>query len=367
MNPVIKWPGGKSRELEVILDHVPAHSRYFEPFFGGGAVGFKLEPTTSYVNDVDSLLVAFYQDILNKSNKFISDLDKILHDWQEIDKLLLIYHEQYLNLFPPSISLLQSQNFSPMISKLLEDTHQQAVQIADRMQYVKSSELMVYLEKSLHSKINRVVNLQIKHEIIFEEKLQLNHLHTAIKSAYYILIRDQYFNKSPSSANFFFIREFCYGSMFRFNRKGEFNIPYGGINYNSKDFQSKIDALFSTDVQSVFENFKFSNLDFEKFLSNFSFSPSDFIFLDPPYDSDFKNYGKNPFTAVDQTRLARILSNCKAKWLLVIQQSELIDSLYFPMSQKNPSISILAYDKKYTYNVRGRNDRDVSHLLIKNY
>lgn len=36
------------------------------------------------------------------------------------------------------------------------------------------------------------------------------------------------------AANFYFIREYCYGSMFRYNSKGEFNIPYGGMSYNKK-------------------------------------------------------------------------------------------------------------------------------------
>ena len=95
-------------------------------------------------------------------------------------------------------------------------------------------------------------------------------------------------------------------------------------------------------------------------------TPSDFIFLDPPYDSDFKNYGKNPFGEDDQRRLAAILEKCPAKWLLVIQRTDLIWELYSVMQQQG-KVSILSYDKTYTYNVRGRNERETSHLLIKNF
>mgnify|MGYP000541494504 FL=1 len=38
MNPLIKWPGGKSREIDKIKPLIPEHKRYVEPFFGGGAL-----------------------------------------------------------------------------------------------------------------------------------------------------------------------------------------------------------------------------------------------------------------------------------------------------------------------------------------
>ena len=44
MQPLIKWPGGKSREFEYIKDIIPSYERYIEPFFGGGAVFFNFNP-----------------------------------------------------------------------------------------------------------------------------------------------------------------------------------------------------------------------------------------------------------------------------------------------------------------------------------
>ena len=38
MKTIIKWPGGKSREIEKIRNLIPDFDRYIEPFFGGGAV-----------------------------------------------------------------------------------------------------------------------------------------------------------------------------------------------------------------------------------------------------------------------------------------------------------------------------------------
>jgi DNA adenine methylase len=41
MKPIIKYRGGKSKELDMLLPHIPVYEgRYIEPFFGGGAMFF---------------------------------------------------------------------------------------------------------------------------------------------------------------------------------------------------------------------------------------------------------------------------------------------------------------------------------------
>ena len=45
MKPMIKYRGGKSKEIPNIMWHIPRFAgRYIEPFFGGGALFFYLEP-----------------------------------------------------------------------------------------------------------------------------------------------------------------------------------------------------------------------------------------------------------------------------------------------------------------------------------
>ena len=57
-SPLVKWPGGKRRLLPQILDVVPAEfDRYYEPFFGGGALFFALQPRRSTLSDANSDLV----------------------------------------------------------------------------------------------------------------------------------------------------------------------------------------------------------------------------------------------------------------------------------------------------------------------
>ena len=62
VEPVLKWAGGKRQLLPEITARFPAsYDRYHEPFFGGGAVFFHLEPDGATINDVNERLVTFYE------------------------------------------------------------------------------------------------------------------------------------------------------------------------------------------------------------------------------------------------------------------------------------------------------------------
>jgi len=52
VRPIIKWPGGKSRELNRILPYIPHFQRYIEPFFGGGALFFHLCPAPAAAEEI---------------------------------------------------------------------------------------------------------------------------------------------------------------------------------------------------------------------------------------------------------------------------------------------------------------------------
>ena len=58
MNPVLKYRGGKSREIPCFLQYIPKDfGRYIEPFLGGGAVFFYLEPNNAIINDANTIYV----------------------------------------------------------------------------------------------------------------------------------------------------------------------------------------------------------------------------------------------------------------------------------------------------------------------
>ena len=77
-----------------------------------------------------------------------------------------------------------------------------------------------------------------------------------------------------------FIDNYAYSGMFRYNKSGSFNVPYGGIGYNRIKLSKKVHYLKSKELRTHLASTTIDNLD------------NDFIFLDPPYDSEFSNYAK---------------------------------------------------------------------------
>lgn len=80
--PLLKWPGGKRKELPIISPRVPPHERYFEPFFGGGSVYFHcINARLAYANDVNVDLMSFYRCVKNRKPVFFNSLYEWVDAW----------------------------------------------------------------------------------------------------------------------------------------------------------------------------------------------------------------------------------------------------------------------------------------------
>lgn len=75
--PVVKWVGGKRQLLDEITPLLPKRiTSYCEPFFGGGAVLFSIQPSKAIVNDLNADLIALYEIIRDDVESLITDLKK---------------------------------------------------------------------------------------------------------------------------------------------------------------------------------------------------------------------------------------------------------------------------------------------------
>jgi DNA adenine methylase len=75
VNPVLKWAGGKRQLLDELYSRFPkTYSHYHEPFFGGGALFFDLEPENGTINDTNSRLINFYKQVRDRPEELISSL-----------------------------------------------------------------------------------------------------------------------------------------------------------------------------------------------------------------------------------------------------------------------------------------------------
>ena len=83
LKPIIKWPGGKEKELPHIKLHAPQwFENYYEPFVGGGSVFTALDAKHLYINDKSDELIALYRYIATQDKKFFQWLDLIMVAWQ---------------------------------------------------------------------------------------------------------------------------------------------------------------------------------------------------------------------------------------------------------------------------------------------
>jgi len=78
MTPLLKWAGGKTQLLNIILEKMPtAYNNYYEPFLGGASVLFSLAPTKAYINDINPQLINLYCQIKNSVEAVIEQISEL--------------------------------------------------------------------------------------------------------------------------------------------------------------------------------------------------------------------------------------------------------------------------------------------------
>lgn len=367
LKPFIKWAGGKEKELPIIINNLPTHfDRYVEPFVGGGSVYLSMNCKSSVINDKSDELILLYRLIKENNKEFHKSLNEINKNWIEIQKIVENSSQELLGLY--STYKNNNARLEELVDNYMNKHSSELNKLLKEDLDINLYNLIFEIKKNLLSKINRMYKIeQQRGEMCFSDVI--DNFETAFKSAYYMYFRYLYNNRKKLKlsdefycAVFYFIRDYCYSAMFRYNANGEFNVPYGGISYNRKDFKKKIDYINSEKLINKLSNTKLYCLDFEKFCNKIELTENDFMFLDPPYDTEFSTYAKNDFDKEDQIRLANYLKNTKAKFMLIIKNTDFIYNLY-----KDKGFNIKTFDKKYLVSFMNRNDKKTEHLLITNY
>lgn len=374
IKPFIKWAGGKEKELLYIKKNLPKKiNRYIEPFVGGGAVYFNINIKDSYINDKSEELINLYSCIKNNDLEFYNKINSIYKNWKLLEQVVQNNQNELLGIYKKyceeyNMNKNLKKEFSKTIYEFVEK-HSEEFNgaLSDEFNF-GTNNFIKEIEKNLISKMTRMHKIENQRGKMVLNDI-LDNFEGAFKSAFYMHLRYLYnehekleINTSFYEAIFYFIREYCYASMFRYNKNGKFNVPYGGISYNRKDFYKKLDYISSNELQEYIKNTKIYNMDFEDFLIEINPEENDFIFIDPPYDTEFSTYAKNEFDKKDQMRLANVLSNTKANVMIIIKNTDFIYDLY-----SSKGFNIKSFDKKYLVSFQNRNEKDVEHLIITNY
>ncbi len=367
--PIIKWAGGKERELPHILKNAPPrYERYFEPFVGGGSVFAAVTAKEYIINDKARELVDLYLAIRIQDMNVFSKLSAINDSW----KGMFAFATKHMQELKAIYKALEDYNWQSIktekqITAFLKSNDDELLDLLGEMR-MDNSAFRKELKRNVVQKLHRMKRIEQNKHRMDEDDLEDN-LRTAFMGSLYMYYRSLYnkqaYNndKELATALFVFIRNYAYSGMFRYNANGEFNVPYGGIGYNSKTLDKKLAYYQSPELAKRLQNTMIECLDFLEFLQKHPPHENDFMFLDPPYDSDFSTYAQNAFDKADQERLAKYLTEeCKCKWLMIIKNTPFIYSLY-----DGKGLTIKAFNKKYQVSFMNRNDRETEHLIIMNY
>jgi DNA adenine methylase len=162
-------------------------------------------------------------------------------------------------------------------------------------------------------------------------------------------------NSLENAQKFYYLRKTCYRGMMRYNKKGEFNIPFGRYKqFNYEDIKNK-------EYEKLLQQTEIFNKSFEYVFENYN-NENNFMFLDPPYDSNFTDYGYCSFGKEEHIKLAEYFKKTKIKCLMVIGKTPFVEALY-------KDYIVEEYDKQYRFKLHsGRigNEINTKHLVIKN-
>ncbi|MCP9905390.1 Dam family site-specific DNA-(adenine-N6)-methyltransferase [Cyanobium sp. BA5m-10] len=162
------------------------------------------------------------------------------------------------------------------------------------------------------------------------------------------------------AANLIYLNKTCFRGLFRVNKKGFFNVPYG--NYDRRVYDPELLKACSVALGKIHT---ISCQDYRRSLA--SVKPGSFVYLDPPYFkaggySDFNRYTASKFELGDQIELAAIcneLSERGVKWLLSNSDTTTIKCLY-------SGYRVVEVDARREINLSSQN-RDIKELVIMNY
>ena len=235
--PILKWAGGKTQMLGDLLPKVPSsYGRYIEPFLGGGAMFFALQPEQAVIADSNPELINLYRQVANHVDDVVCQLKK----------------------------------------------------------YEKTQEMFY-----------------------------------AVRGQDWTMLPE-----AEAAARTIFLNKTCFNGLYRVNKKGRFNVPFGKYKNpkicDEEGLKAASAALKKAEIVCG---------DYLLVLEHYA-QPGDFVFLDPPYlpiseYSDFKRYTKEQFYEEDHVELAKMVKTLHERGCHVILTNSnhpLVHELYAPFT-----------------------------------
>ena len=163
------------------------------------------------------------------------------------------------------------------------------------------------------------------------------------------------------AARTLYLNKSCFNGLYRVNSKGQFNVPF---NKNKKVNTYDGENLLTIHMHLNMNDITIENIDFEESVK--TAKKGDFVYFDPPYDSDthtFNSYTEEGFGKEEQRRLAKVFKELDGRGVYVMLSNHntlLINELY-----KDYNIHII--EAKRSINSKASKRGNVEELIITNY
>ena len=235
--PILKWAGGKTQMLSDLIPKVPnSYGRYIEPFIGGGAMFFALQPENAVIADRNPELINMYSQVADN----VDDVIKYLKTYENTGEIFYAVRSLEWTTLP----------------------------------------------------------------------------------------------KAEAAARTIFLNKTCFNGLYRVNKQGKFNVPFG--KYKNPRICDE-DGLRA--ASEVLKKAEIICGDYLLVLEHYA-QPGDFVFLDPPYlpiseYSDFKRYTKEQFYEEDHVELAKMVMTLHERGCHVVLTNSnhpLVHELYAPFA-----------------------------------
>jgi len=166
------------------------------------------------------------------------------------------------------------------------------------------------------------------------------------------------------ASRFIYLNKTCYNGLYRVNKKGHFNVPFG--RYKNPKI---CDAKNLRNVSKHLKNVRICCKGYKELLAEEA-KPGDFVYLDPPYHpvsmySDFKRYTKEFFVKKDQIELAEVYHELTAKGCLLMLSNS-CSKFIFDLYKGNEYRTETVYARR-AINKIGSKRNPIKELLILNY
>lgn len=266
------------------------------------------------------------------------------------------YYEPFAGAGAVFFDLIQKYNFKKVF---LSDINPELILVYKVIQN-EVEKLILQLEdlKAQYLSASEEDRIKLFYEIrknYNRNRLKINHLE----------ISDNWIERA---SQMIFLNKTCFNGLFRLNKSGGFNVPFGKYKnpsfYEADNLRRVSQSLQLADIQVIdFENLKDSIL------------PNSFIYLDPPYrpisaTSAFTTYSKGDFDDNDQTRLAdfcKYLHEIEAKWMLSNSEPKNYNPADNFFEELYQDFQIHRVSANRMINCKGEKRGKIEELLITNY